>query len=385
MNMLQPMTIVGLLATGMGVALLGSVKLALARKLKIDEARVGGMVSVFGLAMIPVMLTVGFITDLVGKQPVVILGSLLMTGSLVLLARSNRYWTALLAVLLLSAGWATLINVINPISLFAFPGTEVYALNLACFFFGLGAFLTPLVVAYLVRRLGLRGTLLVLAGFVLLTGVLALIVDFSALTQPPSQDAATASANDSIATLLGDAMLWLCAFALFFYAPLEATMGAWATTYLGDKGVSERSAPGLLSVFWLLFTVSRLATAFALPKGGEATLVLALSVICIGVWTAVVFSRGRGMAIGLVVVAGLVFGPIFPTIMALLLGHFPQSLHGRAVGLFFAIGGLGWTAVPMLIGAYAQRTSVQRGFVMAAASAVGLCAIALALLLRASG
>jgi len=385
MNMLQPMTIVGLLATGMGVALLGSVKLALARKLKIDEARVGGMVSVFGLAMIPVMLTVGFITDLVGKQPVVILGSLLMTGSLVLLARSNRYWPALLSVLLLSAGWATLINVINPISLFAFPGTEAYALNLACFFFGLGAFLTPLLVAYLVRRLGLRGTLLVLAGFVLLTGVLALIVDFSALTQPPGQDAATASANDSIATLLRDAMLWLCAFALFFYAPLEATMGAWATTYLGDKGVSEGSAPRLLSLFWLLFTGSRLVTAFALPKGSEATLVLALSALCIGVWTAVVFSRRRGMAIGSVVVAGLVFGPIFPTIMALLLGHFPKSLHGRAVGLFFAIGGLGWTAIPMLIGAYAQRTSVQRGFVMAAASAVGLCAIALALLLCASG
>jgi fucose permease len=103
------------------------------------------------------------------------------------------------------------------------------------------------------------------------------------------------------------------------------------------------------------------------------------------VWTAVVFSRRRGMAIGSVVVAGLIFGPIFPTIMALLLGHFPQSLHGRAVGLFFAIGGLGWTAIPMLIGAYAQRTSVQRGFVMAAASAVGLCAIALALFLSASG
>lgn len=385
MNMLQAMTIVGLLATGMGVALLGSVKLALARKLKIDEARVGGMVSVFGLAMIPVMLTVGFITDLVGKQPVVIGGSLLMAGSIVLLARSSTYWPALLSVLLLSAGWATLINVINPISLFAFPGTASYALNLACFFFGLGAFLTPLVVAYLVRRLGLRAALLALAGFVLLTAVLGFIVDFSTQTQPSGQNAATTSANGGIATLLGDAMLWLCAFGLFFYAPLEATMGAWATTYLGDKGVSEGSAPGLLSVFWLLFTGSRLATAFMLPKGSEAALVLALSVVCIGVWTAVVFSRRRGMAIGSVVVAGLIFGPIFPTIMALLLGHFPQSLHGRAVGLFFAIGGLGWTAIPMLIGAYAQRTSVQRGFVMAAASAVGLCGIALALFLSASG
>jgi fucose permease len=383
MNMLQLMTIAGLLATGVGVALLGSVKLTLARKLKIDEARVGGMVSVFGFAMIPVMLTVGFVTDLVGKQPVVIGGSLLMAGSLLVLAGSSRYWPALLAVLLLSAGWATLINVINPISLFAFPGTAAYALNLACFFFGLGAFLTPLLVAYLVRRIGLRTTLLALAGFVLLTAVLAFTVDFSALVQSPGEDAATTSANVGITTLLGDAMLWLCALALFFYAPLEATMAAWATTYLGDKGVSEGSSAGLLSVFWLLFTGSRLLTAFALPKGSETTLVLALSVLCIAVWTAVVFGRRRGMAIGSVIVAGLVFGPIFPTVMALLLGHFPRSLHGRAVGLFFALGGLGWTAIPMLIGAYAQRTSVQRGFVMAAASAVGLCAIALVLLLSA--
>lgn len=383
MNMLQLMTILGLLATGIGVALLGSVKLALARKLQIDEARVGGMVSVFGFAMIPVMLTVGFVTDLIGKQPVLIGGSLLMAGSLVLLAWSSAYGPSLLAVLLLSAGWATLINVINPISLFAFPGTEAYALNLACFFFGLGAFLTPLVAAYLVRRLDLKGTLLVLAGFVLFTAILALLVDFSSFAQPAGQNAATALPGDGIATLLTDAMLWLCAFGLFFYAPLEATMGAWATTYLRDKGVSEGPASGLLSAFWLLFTGSRLLTALALPKGSETALVLALSVVCIGVWTAVVFGRRRGTAIGSVVTAGLVFGPIFPTIMALLLGHFPQSLHGRAVGLFFAIGGLGWTAIPMLIGAYAQRTSVQRGFVMAAASAVGLSAIALALLLSA--
>jgi fucose permease len=383
MSMLQPMTILGLLATGMGVALLGSVKLALARKLEIDEARVGGMVSVFGFAMIPTMISVGFVTDLVGKQPVVIGGSLLMAASLLVLAKAKKYLPALLGVLLLSAGWATLINVINPLSLFAFPGTAAYALNLACFFFGLGAFLTPLAVAYLVRRLGLKTTLLVLACFVLLTGVSACMVDFSELTQASGSETAAAPAEKGIATLLGDAMLWLCAFALFFYAPLEATMAAWATTYLGDKGVSEGSASGLLSAFWLLFTCSRLVTAFALPKGSETTLVLAFAVICIGVWTAVVFSRNRGMAIASVVVAGLIFGPIFPTVMAILLGHFPQSLHGRAVGLFFAIGGLGWSAIPMLIGAYAQRTSIQRGFVMAAASAVGLTAIALALLLSA--
>ena len=93
-----------------------------------------------------------------------------------------------------------------------------------------------------------------------------------------------------------------------------------------------------------------------------------------------VFSRKRIMAITMVILAGIVFGPLFPTIIAVLLGHFEPSLHGRAVGLFFAIGGIGWTIIPMAIGAYAKRTSIQRGFLMAMLSAVCLTGVAVALL-----
>ena len=59
--------------------------------------------------MIPVMLVMGFLTDLLDKQAVIVAGSLLMVASLVLLSRSGKYWHALLAVLLLSAGWSALI------------------------------------------------------------------------------------------------------------------------------------------------------------------------------------------------------------------------------------------------------------------------------------
>jgi len=153
-------------------------------------------------------------------------------------------------------------------------------------------------------------------------------------------------------------------------------MAAWATTYLGNKGVSEGAAAGLLSGYWLAYVASRLVAAYALPGGSEAAVILALAALCVGIWAVVVMSRGRAIAAAMVVAAGFVFGPIFPTLMAVLLGHFDKALHGRAVGLLFAVGGLGWTAIPMLIGAYAQRKGVQRGFLMAAASAVGLAAIA---------
>ncbi|HLV00992.1 MAG TPA: sodium:calcium antiporter, partial [Acidobacteriota bacterium] len=71
MNVLaQPMTIAGLLVTGIGVALLGSIKLSLARRLQIDEARIGGLVSAFGFTIIPMILVSGFLAAHFGQKTV---------------------------------------------------------------------------------------------------------------------------------------------------------------------------------------------------------------------------------------------------------------------------------------------------------------------------
>ena len=48
MSLLLPLVIAILVATGMGTALLGSIKVTLARKLQIDEARIGGLLAAFG-------------------------------------------------------------------------------------------------------------------------------------------------------------------------------------------------------------------------------------------------------------------------------------------------------------------------------------------------
>jgi fucose permease len=177
--------------------------------------------------------------------------------------------------------------------------------------------------------------------------------------------------------------MWLCALALFFYMPAEQTMGAWATTYVTDKGMKEGAASALLSGFWLAYTISRLIAALTIPKGAETTVILVLSLVALALWVAVVLCRGRRLAAGLVIAIGVIFGPIYPTLLAVLLGHFPKALAGRAIGLLFVLGGLGCTVIPMLIGAYARRTSVQRAFLLAAASVAGLCVIALLLRLNA--
>jgi fucose permease len=129
-------------------------------------------------------------------------------------------------------------------------------------------------------------------------------------------------------------------------------------------------------VFWLSFMGSRLVTALTLPPGAGPVLVIALAALCIVFTLGIAFSRSAALTCTMVVAAGLILGPIFPTLIAMLLGHVEKPLHGRAVGLFFCIGGIGWTAIPLLIGWYAKRTSVQRAFLIAtlcAALLTGLC------------
>ena len=388
MALLIAMTAVVLLVGGMGAALLGSIKLALARKLDMDEARVGGLLSMFGLAMIPVILSAGFITDHVGKQPVVIGGCVLVAAALVVLGVARRYWAALVGIVLLSAGWSAIVNVINPVAVIAFGGSEAFSMNLACFCFGAGAFVTPLAVGFLLKRVGLTRALVILAGSLAVPIVLAAVADYSLLATPAAEGTAEArEAAAGIGRLLRDPVMWLCTLAFLFYGPLEAATGAWTTTYLRDNGWSEGASSSLLSAFWLSYTFSRLATALGvsaigLPEGGERVMILVLGAVATVVLAGIVFGRGRGTALAMVIAAGIIFGPIFPTLMAVLHGHFDPSLHGRAVGLMFSIGGIGTVTIPAAMGAYAKRTSVQRGFLIAVGSALALTVVALILVLR---
>ena len=382
-SMLTLMQIAALATAGMCFALLGSIKLPLARKLEIDEGKVGALVSVFGFTLIPMVVAAGFLVDLLGKQAVLGGGFALVILSLFVLAHARRYAAALLAVLVLGTGWSALVNVLNVTSPPAFvppdglPQRMAYAMNMGDFIFGMGTFVTPLIIVYCAQRFGLIRTLYGFAAVSVIPLLLGLGVDWEALNV-----AATESVAGGLAKLLSDPIVWICSIAFFFHVPTEASVAMWATTLMADKKVSEAKASALLSAFWLTFMGSRLVTALTLPVGADTTLVVVMACCSIAITLAIVFCRGATLMCILIIAAGAVVGPIFPTLIAILLGHVEPSLHGRAVGIFFCIGGIGWTAIPIMIGMYAKRTTVQRSFLIASGSAVLLCALSIVLAFR---
>src|SRR4026208_1047899 len=97
-QMLTLMQIAALAVAGMCPAVLGSIKVPLARKLAIDEARVGGLVSVFGFTLIPMVLAAGCLVYAFGKHAVLSGGFLLLIAAPAILARSKSFLSALVAV-----------------------------------------------------------------------------------------------------------------------------------------------------------------------------------------------------------------------------------------------------------------------------------------------
>ena len=219
MNILQPTLIVLLLLTGMGVALLGSVKIPLARRLNMDEGPHGRPSVPIRLRHGPNDSAGGFFDGPCWTAS----GADEWQRDLRRESRRRSVW--LVAIkrpwrrsCFSTHGWALQINVGNVLTPAAFQGetgTPASAFNFANVFFGLGAFVTPLIVAYLVRVKSLSLTLFLFGGMSTLAGAAC------SCREVARRLVGHRTRLRRIALLLANPFLWLCAMALFFY------MGLW--------------------------------------------------------------------------------------------------------------------------------------------------------------
>ena len=225
---------------GLAYALVGGLKLSLVDRLQIDEGKVGRLVGGFGTMFGPTILVCGFLTDAVGRKGVWLTGSAAVAASILILARTRAYRGALVAVVLLGIGWAAQVNVSNVLMRVAVPADGpreqlIWATNFFDFVFGFGAFVTPMVLALILRRLGYPKGLLLLAMLATAPVVLGVFAEMHPppiaapvlATAAPITQAAPASGS---AALLASPLFWVLGFAFLFFVPLETSVAGWATT-----------------------------------------------------------------------------------------------------------------------------------------------------------
>jgi fucose permease len=378
------MQILGLAIGGMCHSLLGSIKVPLANKLNIKEDKVGALVSAFGFTMIPMAFVAGIMADEIGRELVMGIALGIMICSVLVLANAKTYTAAVIAVLLLGTGWSALVNVLNTLQGAAFlrffaENTPLSsAMNLGDFVFGAGAFVMPIATAFLLVKVGLEKTFSWFAVLMAISLVFVFFVDWESL-----KPVTTTVIDDWLTMLLTDPVVLICCIAFFFHVPTEACVALWATTLMKDRGVTDGNASTLLSVFWLIFTFSRLVAALLMPVGMDHMIVIILAVICTVATLGLALSRSQKITVGWIILLGAIMGPIFPILIAQLYGHVQNNINeqlvGRAVGLFFCIGGIGWALMPLIAGKIAARTSVQKAFFLISAGAACLTVLTIIL------
>ena len=166
---------------GMCFSLLGSISVKLMPRLKIDQGKFGSLISAFMLTCLIASLIIGVVIDKIGYKPIAIFGFALTAVCIFLLARGTTYGAAFDACLLMGFGAMALNTVGNtliPRILFdaQYPAA---ASNLGNVFFGLGLFVTPLLVSFLFRKTTYEKAISALAVLAVLPVIIVFFADLN--------------------------------------------------------------------------------------------------------------------------------------------------------------------------------------------------------------
>jgi fucose permease len=379
-NMCAIVAIMAVFTLAVCFIMTGSISEELKSKLDIDNSAIGTMVFIFSLTCMIVQLLVGPLVDRIGHKPLAVLGFLVAGVSIFILAFAQSFALVLAAAVLLGIGAIccnTVGNTLLPVVLF--DGKEPSrASNFGNAFVGLAFVLIPLTIVTLINDLGwsYERTLSIIASVVLVFAVFAFISNYPRVS--------TGFELAKAVRLLSQPLVLLAALALVCYIGLEFSMSTWIKPLMTefyektDNANAVRNAGRILALFGLAMAVGRFLTSTIKNLSQIGTFVVAGgALVVIGSVIIMVCTANTGLATLAVLVTGLAFAPMFPTIVGVTFSKYDAGLYGSIFGIIFSIGLLGSMILPKLIGSLSVDKTVQQSLPITAIMAGVLLIIAL--------
>lgn len=218
------------------------------------------------------------------------------------------------------------------------------------FFFGMGTFLTPVIIAqFITIQGGLLWTYLLLAVLVLPSAAVAF------LPSPPSP----AKAGTQSSARIDPMMILLIAGVFGFYSGASMSFGGWIFTYSLSMGLADQTNSAYLtSLFWGALTLGRLAAIPIAIRFKPQSILRAdfagalLSLLAMLIWP-------RSLAAVVITSAGLGFAlaSIYPTTMSYS-GQI-MTLSGKITGYFSIGSSLLSMLIPWIIGQFFESSGPQ--------------------------
>jgi fucose permease len=156
-----------------------------------------------------------------------------------------------------------------------------------------------------------------------------------------------ASLRDTLAIPL----VWLGMLAYILYGAAEVSTGNYTPALYAERGINPGLIAAWVSAYWAAFTFGRLFLGTFVERVGRVNMVrLATIVAMLG--TALIWLNlsPNTSVIGLLL-AGIAFGPVFPTLMTEISQRLGSAHIPNTVGIFMGISALGAAGLSNLIGA----------------------------------
>lgn len=227
-------------------------------------------------------------------------------------------------------------------------------MNALHFFFGVGAFLSPIIVAQAV----LVGGSITWAYWALALLIVPIAVGLLRLPSPDAPAEASAVAGDASATPRRTNGLLVALIAVFFflYVGSEGSFGGWIATYAKATGLGDATtAAYLTSAFWGALTLGRLLSIPLAVRFKPQTLLLADLVGCLISVLVVILLPGVPLATWIGTFgAGFSMASLFPITISFAERH--MTITGKITAWFFVGASTGGMFLPWLIGQLFEST-----------------------------
>ncbi len=314
--------------------------------------------SMFGLLSVPV----GVFQDKRGKKFVLMMG--LLVALLGLLNASfllNSFTGFLLTVLLVGAGAAILQVAGNPIMRdVSDEGKYSRNLSLAQFAKAIGSLSGPMIPVIAAKYFGANWKVI----FPIYTvAMLIAILAIAPLRVHETQSEHKAATLRSCLALLRNGYVLAMVLAIFFYVGAEVSVSAGIPLYLKERFDLDINKVGLLGtgLFFTALTIGRFSGGIILNWMSPRKFFLATCGVSI-LGLLGLFLPNETVAVASFFLAGIGFANIFPLVFSIAVDSLPQHTNELSGLMVTAI--VGGAFVPPLMGAVADRSSVQLSFLV---------------------
>ena len=261
---------------------------------------------------------------------------------------------------------------------------ESAPLNILHMFFAVGAFMSPIMASVFTQlEIGWRATVFVGVGLCLVMLYVYRTMNFDFMeTSTKKQRASAQTPPDRPYYRIFD--FYLAAAILFFYLGAETSINGWLITYLKNRGiVGTATAQRLLSILWVVVIFGRLACA-ALSKRFIKKTIIFTNTVASSFFFVLLLTAKTEMIVTISVIGiGFFFAGVYPTTVA----NVGSILKGsrKAMAALLAISSLGGILTPALLGAVAEKISLEAGMGLIVATVILMLAAAAVLQFKKEG